>query len=55
MTIQVKEMMIKTSVDGKNAPRDEKALCDDLKKIKNEIVAECMENVLELLNRIEEP
>lgn len=54
MTIEVKEMLIKTSVDSKNALRDEKTLCDDLKQIKAEIVKECMENVVEYLTRVEE-
>lgn len=54
MTIEVKEMLIKTSVDSKNEPKDEKPLCDELKKVKAEIVKECMETVVEFLTRIEE-
>ncbi len=54
MTIEVKEMQIKTSVDSKNAQSDEKALCDDLRKVKMEIVKECMEHVVEYLTRMED-
>lgn len=54
MTIEVKEMQIKTSVDSKNAQSDEKASCDDLRKVKMEIVKECMEHVVEYLTRMED-
>jgi hypothetical protein len=55
MAIEIKEMVIKTSVDSSNnAASGEKALCDDLKKIRKEILKESMENVIEYLNRQKE-
>lgn len=54
MAIEIKEMVIKTSVDSSEKASDEKTLCDDLKKIKNDILKECMENVVEYINRQKE-
>ncbi len=54
MAIEVKEILIKTSVDSKSESNGDKALCEDIKQVKNEIVKECMENVIEYLNRMEE-
>jgi hypothetical protein len=54
MAIEVKEMVIKTTVDSNSNASSEKALCDDLKKIKNDILKESMENVIEYLKRQKE-
>lgn len=56
MAIEVKEMVIKTSVDssGNGGATGDQALCDDLKKIKNDILKESMENVIEYLKRQKE-
>lgn len=56
MAIEVKEMVIKTSVDssGNGNSSGDQALCDDLKKIKNDILKESMENVIEYLKRQKE-
>ena len=56
MAIEVKEMVIKTSVDssGNGNATSDQALCDDLKKIKNDILKESMENVIEYLKRQKE-
>lgn len=55
MAIEIKEMVIKTSVDSNdNEATDEKSLCEDLKKIRNDILKESLENVIEYLNKQKE-
>ncbi|NOQ28148.1 MAG: hypothetical protein GQ564_22525 [Bacteroidales bacterium] len=54
MAIEIKEMVVKTSVDNSEKSSGEKALCDDLKKIKDDILKESMENVVEYLDRQKE-
>ena len=54
MAIEIKEMLIKTSVDSNAKKTDEKALCNDLKKIKDDIIKECMENFIDHLKRLKE-
>lgn len=55
MAIEIKEMVIKTTVDSADeSPANDRALCDDLEKIKNDILKESMANVIEYLNRQKE-
>ena len=54
MAIEIKEMVIKTSVDSSEKGRGEEKFYDDLKKIKNDILKESMENVIEYLERLKE-
>lgn len=54
MAIEIKEMLIKTSVDSSEKAESQQTLCDDLKKIKNDILKESMENVIEYLERLKE-
>jgi len=54
MAIEIKEMVIKTSVDTSENGEREQTLCDDLKKIKNDVLKEAMENVIEYLGRLKE-
>lgn len=51
MAIEIKEMLIKTSVESAGHRGDQTLGEDELLKLKNDIVKECIEKFKEHLNR----